>query len=45
MMRKPRTFKNTNRRRALVKKVHNKVLLRRKQFTAFELDGEFQEAC
>lgn len=36
---------NNNRRRQMLKRVHQKVLTRRQQFLQQELFGEFAEAC
>jgi hypothetical protein len=40
-----RKLRNNNQRRVLLKKLHNRVLLRRKQFAIEELNQEFQQAC
>lgn len=36
---------NNNRRRQMLKRVHQKVLTRRQHFMQQELFGEFAEAC
>lgn len=44
-MRKNRSFKNNSRRRMLLKKLHQRVLLRRKQHSLIGETTELQEAC
>ncbi|WP_284731258.1 hypothetical protein [Glaciecola sp. XM2] len=44
-MRKQRTLKNNTKRRILLKKIHQRVLVRRKQFALNEMQQDFQEAC
>ncbi|GAB55561.1 hypothetical protein GPUN_1437 [Glaciecola punicea ACAM 611] len=43
-MSRTRRLRSNNQRRVLLKKLHQKVLLRRKQFDATELNQEFQKA-
>jgi hypothetical protein len=38
-------LRNNNQRRVLIKKLHHRVLLRRKQFDGAELALEFQGTC
>jgi hypothetical protein len=40
-----RRLRNNNQRRVLIKKLHQRVLIRRKQFDGAELDQDYQEAC
>lgn len=40
-----RRLRNNQQRRVLLKKLHSKVLLRRKQFDSVELNESLQEAC
>jgi hypothetical protein len=40
-----RRLRSNNQRRVLLKKLHQKVQLRRKQFSMDELNQNFQEAC
>lgn len=44
-MKKQRNVKNNTRRRMMLKKIHQRVLLRRKQFVMFEIEQDFREAC
>lgn len=44
-MNRTRRLRNNNQRRVLLKKLHQRVLLRRKQFAIEELNNEFQQAC
>jgi hypothetical protein len=44
-MKRQRTVKNNTKRRMMLKKIHQRVLLRRKQFAMFELEEDFREAC
>lgn len=45
IMKKHRNVKNNTRRRMMLKKIHQRVLLRRKQFVMFEIEQDFREAC
>lgn len=40
-----RRIRSSNQRRILLKKLHQRVLTRRKQFALAELNEEFQQAC
>lgn len=40
-----RRLRSNNQRRVLLKKLHQKVQLRRKQFGMDEINQNFQEAC
>lgn len=40
-----RRLKNNNQRRVMIKKLHQRVLVRRKQFINFNTDTDIQEAC
>lgn len=44
LMGRTRRLRNNNHRRVLLKKLHQKVLIRRKQFGLDELNQDFQEA-
>ncbi|WP_371192625.1 hypothetical protein [Glaciecola sp. SC05] len=44
-MKKQRNIKNNTKRRMLLKKIHQRVSLRRKQFMMFEMEQDFREAC
>lgn len=44
-MKRLRTARNNTKRRLLLKKIHQRVLLRRKQFVMFEIEHDFREAC
>lgn len=44
-MSRARRIRNSNQRRVLLKKLHHRVLLRRKQFAAADMGEEFQQAC
>ena len=44
-MSRTRRLRSNNQRRVLLKKLHHKVLIRRKQFGMDELNQDFQEAC
>jgi len=43
-MNRARRLKNSNQRRSLLKKIHHRVLLRRKQFACTDMNEEFQQA-
>ncbi len=45
IMNRTRRLKNNNQRRMLIKKLHQRVLLRRKQFDSAPLNESYQEAC
>lgn len=40
-----RRLRNNNQRRVMIKKLHQRVLVRRKQFMNFNTDNDIQEAC
>mgnify|MGYP001077662521 CR=1 FL=1 len=44
-MARARRLKNNNQRRVLLKKLHQRVLLRRKQFAEQEFGQDLQQAC
>lgn len=44
-MKKQRTVKSNTKRRMMLKKIHQRVLVRRKQFANFEMEQDFREAC
>lgn len=44
-MNKTRKIRSNNQRRVLLKKLHHRVLLRRKQFAMEDMNQEFQQAC
>nr|WP_277750973.1 hypothetical protein [Ningiella ruwaisensis] len=44
-MKRQRTMKSNNQRRNMLKKLHQRVLFRRKQFAMVEMQEDFREAC
>ncbi len=42
-MKRQKLFKSNSKRRMMLKKVHQRVLLRRKQYTLNETEADFQE--
>lgn len=44
-MNRNRRLKNSNQRRTLLKKLHQRVLLRRKQFANADMNEDYQQAC
>ena len=44
-MARTRRIRNSNQRRMLLKKLHQRVLLRRKQFASADMNETYQQAC
>jgi hypothetical protein len=44
-MKRQRTIKTNTKRRVLLKKLHQRVLVRRKQFALAEFQEDMQQAC
>jgi len=45
LMGRTRRLRSNNQRRVLLKKLHHKVLIRRKQFAMDETNEDFEDVC